>query len=194
MKKNADIVVDWMIQHSAINEADRELYQYALHSLFLLVFPLLLASGIGFGLGNIKQGVILVLPFMILRKFSGGYHAKNLYVCLFSSSLLLILCIMLTMYVQCDWRLAIATAIASVSLIVLSPIDSANRRLDDAERKTYKKIIVFCVLFFGLLDIALFLLDREIYTICFSIGILLTAGLQVPCILKKMCKSTKNRL
>lgn len=50
------------------------------------------------------------------------------------------------------------------------------------------------MILFGLLDIALFLLGKYIYTICFSVGILLTAGLQVPCIVKKMCKSTKNRL
>lgn len=45
---------------------------------------------------------------------------------------------------------------------------------------------------FGLLDIVLFLLGKYIYTICFSVGILLTAGLQAPYIVKKMRKSTKN--
>ena len=63
-----------------------------------------------------------------------------------------------------------------------------------AEKRTYKKTTVFFVILFGLLDIALFLLGKYIYTICFSVGILLTAGLQAPCIVKKMCKSTKNRL
>ena len=101
---------------------------------------------------------------------------------------------MLSMHMQCDWKLAIAIVIASVSLITFSPIDSENRRLDTDEKRNYKKTTVFCVIFFGLLDIALFLLGKYIYTICFSVGILLTAGLQAPCIVKKMCKSTKNRL
>ncbi len=101
---------------------------------------------------------------------------------------------MLSMHVQCDLKLAIATVIASVSLITFSPIDSENRRLDTNEKRTYKKTTVFFVILFGLLDIALFLLGKYIYTICFSVGILLTAGLQAPCIVKKMCKSTKNRL
>ena len=110
------------------------------------------------------------------------------------SGFLLFLCIMLSMHMQCDWKLAIATGIASVSLIVFSPIDSENRRLDTDEKRTYKKITVFCVIFFGLLDIVLFLLGKYIYTICFSVGILLTAGLQAPYIVKKMRKSTKNGL
>lgn len=100
---------------------------------------------------------------------------------------------MLSMYVKCDWKLAIVTVIASVSLIAFSPIDSANRRLDIDERRTYKKIVVLCVIFFWVLDITLYLLGKYIYTICFSIGILLTACLQVPCIVK-ICKSTKKGL
>ena len=43
---------------------------------FLLVSPLILAGGVGVGLGSVKHGVALIFPFMVLRKFSGGYHAK----------------------------------------------------------------------------------------------------------------------
>lgn len=119
---------------------------------------------------------------------------KKLHTCIMGSGFLLFLCIMVSMHMQCDWKLAIATGIASVSLIAFSPIDSENRRLDTDEKRTYKKITVFCVIFFGLLDIVLFLLGKYIYTICFSVGILLTAGLQAPYIVKKMRKSTKNGL
>ena len=178
MEKCTDTVVDWMIRCNVINEADKELYKYALHSLILLVSPLILAGGIGFGLGSVKHGVALIFPFMVLRKFSGGYHAKKLHTCIMGSGFLLFLCIMLSMHMQCDWKLAIATGIASVSLIVFSPIDNENRRLDTNEKRTYKKTTVF----FG----------KYIYTICFSVGILLTAGLQAPYIVKKMRKSTKN--
>ena len=60
MEKCTDTVVDWMIRCNVINEADKELYKYALHSLILLVSPLILAGGIGFGLGSVKHGVALI--------------------------------------------------------------------------------------------------------------------------------------
>lgn len=44
MEKCTDTVVDWMIRCNVINEADKELYKYALHSLLLLVSPLILTS------------------------------------------------------------------------------------------------------------------------------------------------------
>lgn len=34
--------------------------------------------------------------------------------------------------------------------------------------------------------------SHSVYINCFSVGILLTAGLQVPCIVKKICKLTKK--
>ena len=78
MEKCTDTVVNWMIRCNAINEADKELYKYALYSFFfLLVSPLILAGVIGFGLGSVKHGVCsYFFPFVVLRKFSGGYHAK----------------------------------------------------------------------------------------------------------------------
>jgi len=67
MEKCTDTVVNWMIRCNAINEADKELYKYALYSFFLLVSPLILAGVIGFGLGSVKHGVALIFPFVVLN-------------------------------------------------------------------------------------------------------------------------------
>ncbi len=60
MEKCIDTVVNWMIRCNAIKEADKELYKYALYSFFLLLSPLILAGGIGFGLGSVKHEVALI--------------------------------------------------------------------------------------------------------------------------------------
>ncbi len=54
MEKCTDTVVNWMIRCNAINEADKELYKYALYSFFLLVSPLILAGGYWLWLGKRK--------------------------------------------------------------------------------------------------------------------------------------------
>lgn len=193
MEKCMDTVVDWMVQRKAINETERDLYKYALHSFFLLLFPLVLAGGFGIFIGSITEGITLVLPFMIVRKFSGGYHSRNLWSCMIGSSLLLFLCTMLAMWVKCDLKLLIATIIASISLIVFSPIDNESRTLDYNEKRTYKKVTFFCVMVFWLLDMILFFLGWYVYVVYFSIGIQLSAGLQIPCIAKKIFQMTKKR-
>lgn len=183
-KCTEDVLVDWMIQNDVINETDRELYKYAWHSFILLLSPLLFAGVIGLCLGSVKQGIALVMPFMVLRKFSGGYHAKKLSSCIIGSGVLLYLCMKLAMQVKCDWQLAMTTIIAAISLIVFSPIGNENRILESEEKQTYKKITVLCVVIFLLIDMILFLLKCYTYVNHFSVGIQLAAILQVPCVFK----------
>ena len=37
----------------------------------------------------VVEGLLMILPFMLIRKFSGGFHLKSSTVCLVSSTLLL---------------------------------------------------------------------------------------------------------
>lgn len=136
MKNCMDAIVDWMINCNVIDESEKELYQYAVHSFLLSLAPLLLAGGIGFCMGNVWQGIFIVIPFIFLRKFSGGYHAKNVWICLVVSCLLLFLCIMLSTYVKCDEVLIMLTFLAVIILSVFSPIENENKVLNQ-EEKTY---------------------------------------------------------
>lgn len=184
MRKCTDAVVDWMIQNNTIDEAERDLYKYAICSLFFEFSPLLLAVVIGVGIGCVDRAIVLVVPFMVLRKFSGGYHSQHLWSCMIESSLLLLLCIALTKHVKVDWVLIGTTIIASVNLMIFSPIDNENRQLAYNEKATYKKMTIILIIIFVVFGISLYFFKRYTYMICIFIGIQLAAGLQIPCIIK----------
>lgn len=192
MEKCTGAVVKWMIQYNAIDEREKELYEYALHSAALLILPLLLAGVLGFCFGSIKTGILVVIPFMILRKFSGGYHAKKLSHCLISSVILLFLCILFATHVTHDWVVLVAAGIASVSLMIFSPIDHENRLLDEDEKRDLKKVTIFLVCVLNGLGIILFLFGNRKAAISFFIGIVLAAGLQIPYIAKRIWAMTKK--
>lgn len=185
-EKYISIIVDWLIKYDAIKETDKELYCYAMYSFLISLSPLLLAIGFGLCMGAVKQSIMIVLPFMLIRKFSGGYHTSDLKSCLLCSGLLLLLCMILSFYIKCGWALAFVTAASAVSLIIFSPIDSKNRVLNQKETTRYKKITTTIVAMFLLLNIVFFLMGLYTYTICTSISIILSAGLQIPCILKDL--------
>ena len=186
MKTWTEIVADWMIHNHAIQKEEKELYVYALDSAVMLILPLLFAGVIGFFMGSPMQSMMLVLPFMILRKFSGGYHAKKRWICTILSSLLLFLCIALSVKVQLGQRVVISTIVSAISLGIFSPIDSENRLLDEEEKRTYKRIVIYCLVLFGFIGSILFVLDADTYVVSLSIGIQLSAGLQIPYIVKKL--------
>lgn len=192
MEKCTDHVINWLIRCKVINKTEKSLYEYALHSFFLLMMPFILAGTIGFCMGMFQHGIVIILPFVILRKFSGGYHAKKLSICIIGSGCLLYLCMMLSKYVKCSWTLEAITAIASLSLILASPIDSESRTLDEDEKTQYKMVTMVCVIIFWLLNSILCLTGNQIYMIDLSIGLLLTAGLQIPCIMKRLVNRPKT--
>ena len=159
-----------------------------MYSALLTLSPLLLAVIFGLGMGCMKQSVLIVMPFVLIRKFSGGYHAKHLRSCLLGSGLLLLLCIILSFHVKCGWQLALATAAAAVSLICFSPIDNENRVLDQEECVRYKKITAMLVVLYLIVDAVFFWSGLETFAVCVSIGIMLSAGLQLPCIFQGVAK------
>ncbi len=98
MENVRNLVINWLIKNSAISEENRELYEY--------------------------NGVLLIIPFMFLKKYSGGYHAKKLSICMIISTILLTVMIKLSI---CDIKPAymyITTCIAFIELCIVSPIQS----------------------------------------------------------------------
>ena len=191
MQKCAGAIITWLIHQQAIQERDRELYTYALYNMVLLIIPLGLTVIFGEIIGNVKQGIVMMLPFITLRKYSGGYHAKTPLRCMIISSLLLFLCIKITSGISCSWRLLLFTVIMGVSLVLLSPVDSDKRKLDKQQKRKYRKVVCVLVLFFLASTVGLKEIHMEKYAVSVAVGICLSAGLQFPCLVKKI-KSIKT--
>ena len=185
-------ITDWLIRCDAVEKQDRLLYEYAVYSILLTLYPVILAIGIGILFGSARRSILIILPFSVIRKFSGGYHAKRAGTCLMSSSLLLLLCIVLTFYIKCGLILMGITAMAAVSLSCFSPLDNENRLLSREEHSCYKKITIMIVMSFVLADLLLFWFHLYLSVVCISIGIILSAGLQLPCILSEFKKVIKK--
>lgn len=185
IEKCAEVIVNWLIKCEAIKGEEKELYSYAVYSFILSLSPLTLAICFGICMGCVRQAVLIVLPFMFIRKFSGGYHTKHLWSCLICSCVLLLLCMVLSVRIQCDWRFLVVTVLAIIGLICFSPIENENRKLDTEEQKVYKKVTILLVMLFGAVDLLFIWCKLYEYSVCISIGMILSAGLQIPCLLEQ---------
>lgn len=179
---------DWLVQQDAIDPDDRELYEYAMYSFLISVMPLvifLIASGV---IGMLAEGLLIVIPFMVTRKFSGGYHARHVYICMMISVGLLASSIYVVIHADCSQFFHMLAVISGVSVIINSPIDSDNKKLEDDEINQYRHttcllVIMIMVLYFGLV-----ILNQRHYALCLGVSLILTAVLQLPCIVKKRQK------
>lgn len=184
----AEIIVAWLIKHKTIRYYDKELYEYAVYSILLSVMPLIIIMIIGNLMGKTKESIFVILPFMIVRKYSGGFHTKYSWTCFLGSCGLLFLCIYMATHIQYSIELSIVTLIAVLSLCIFSPIDSENRRLTFEEKKRYKRIT--CVIAIVFLDLFAILrvLGADDYAVCIAIGLILSSLLQMPCVFTNICR------
>lgn len=181
----ANKITDWLIIHGAAGEEDRDLYEYATVCLLMTAAPLFLAILVGGLMGELRTATLMILPFMAIRKFSGGYHAKHAGTCLICSVGLLALCTFIAANITFSRVLCICMFGGAALLFLLSPVDSENKRLSAEEKKRYRKTAGILVLGVCVIAVAGMWCGNERLAVCMAVGLLLTLALQIPCVLQK---------
>ena len=174
MASGRKLIINWLIKSKAIKDDERELYEYALYSIVLLLSPAFISIAIG---------CIMVIPFLFLRKFSGGFHAKHACTCFVGSSILVTVFLWISTKINSGLLLYMVTAISVVGLCIFSPIQSDNRIIEENEKHTYRKIVMRQLAIYVVVAIIADIVGKEIVTICMFLGIIITAVMQVPCVI-----------
>ncbi len=190
MYKNfANAVGAWLSKENVVDVSERELYAYAFYSLLFGLTPIFISIILGVIFKMLVESLILIIPFMIIRKFSGGFHLKKPCPCLICSTLLLSFSLCLIKYIICLNQTSVISSnvlIAALIIFLLSPIDSEARRLSQKEKVLFRRISkLLTTLFVGIYFITLVYFPINIST-SFGIGIILVAFLQLPCLIKKI--------
>ena len=178
----------WLLQRRAISSADLDLYIYAIDTFIFSLLPILLALIIGIVLNMLLESILMILPFMLVRKFSGGFHLQSKNACLLWSSIFLstiLVIIKLSIAFSYIAMCTVLTVLSSLSLCFLSPIDSDKRRLSAEERKLFKRITCCLVFFVDVLYLAFCFLGDNRIEMSMGYGIFIPAILQIPCLKQK---------
>lgn len=172
-------MTNWLIDSGVIDKKDYELYFYASHSLLISILPLFLTLIIGVFMRLAINGLLIIIPFMLVRKYSGGYHASSPKTCLTFSILLLVTFIWLSDNIKGS-DLNIFLFFSNLILMIISPVDSQNYRLDEKQKKQYRRIVFRLLVILDIVIIGLYIFQMYTAVICISLGITLSALLQIP--------------
>lgn len=189
-------ITNWLITSGAISAEEQELFFFSVYSFFFSMIPLLLSLSLGFMIDMKLESVLMISPFVVIRKFSGGFHLKSARWCFFTTILLLVCALLMIKHLFSLGTLRyLHGSVLASSLIVYicSPIDSKERALSDIETKRFKKIARSLIAFFCCLYYSLSLCSSIQYAVSIGVGITIVALLQIPCIflpLRKLCQKT----
>ena len=141
--KFAKKINEILIQKGIVQKEDAELYQYGIEN-GIVVAGNLLASGI-FGIVTGRPGLVLVflLFYASLRSYSGGSHCKSRIGCFLISMAILSIPVYTHEFVMNNVPATVILMIgiaAVVVILILSPVESINKPLDDEEKKYYARV------------------------------------------------------
>lgn len=133
-------VVNQLIENGTIREEDKELYIYGLKQGLIIILNILTTIGIGFIFGMVWQSILFMVTYIPLRTYAGGFHAKKQINCyLFSIAITVIMLLVIKFIPQTDFIILGIALIAGSLILILAPIEDANKPLDKTEILVFRK-------------------------------------------------------
>ena len=185
IKRLAAVTAKWLLQAGAISASDVELYEYSIYSFLFTLCPLGLVLIISIFLNMVVEGILLIIPFILIRKFCGGFHFRSSVLCGIVSTLVLtafLLGIRLVLDTSGYGWWCVVLLLAAVQIIVFSPIDSEGRRLTQNEKKVFKKITIALSIITIAICAVLMAFHQTWAAVSVGSGLILSAALQFPCL------------
>ena len=146
-----------LLKNKIIEIEDRDIYIYGLEIILSTIVTTLILLFTGIILNKLILTLVFILVFMILRPYSGGYHAEKFMGCFFISFGIYIIEIITTLLIAEKYKITLGILFALVSTILIfifSPVENSNNPLTLEEKRKYKKksrVIILAILTFILI-------------------------------------------
>ena len=189
ISKISTAVSEWLVAQGAVTVKEKNLFSYAVYSFLFGMMPIFIIVILGLIFDMLPEGLLLITPFMLLRKFSGGYHLKSSIVCTVTSTSLLTISLLAVRAVKTSSTILILSVLvvfSAITLFLLSPIDSKARRLSAKERMVFGRIARVITSVFLLIYFMLVLLDQTGIAAPIGVGMIIPATLQLPCLIQRL--------
>lgn len=173
---------------------DIELYEYSIKILLRGFFGAFIILFIGIMLGMESETVVFLGTFLLIRKFSGGFHFNKYINCFISSNLCLLIVLLFIKFIKksngVECIFDIILILSSISICLFAPMDNKNKKITRKQKFIFK-IVSLMILSVYLLIITHCLTNENLiykYVIGSSIiltGLLLCIGQVVRIIRRK---------
>lgn len=167
-----------------VNDTNDKIVSTGLKRLKSLLCDIAFSLLLGLLLGDLLAGLLFELSYSIVRIYAGGYHASTERICIWLTYISTLLCIVLIFYLPLiPIAMNILLGISIVVLFVYSPIENANKPLNQREKGVYRKKCLFTTLLEALLYFVFLLARAPLYAkaVCFALA-MVALGQIIDCL------------
>ena len=186
-KKIIKVLTDFIVNNKNCSEKDIKIYRYGIEALYNLLTKTIVMIILCSFFKTIKECLLLILTYTLLRSFAFGLHASDSLTCwittipIYVGGSILIKSLIIPKYI-----VAIIWIIYTIFVLLWAPADTKKRPLIREERRKKLKIeaMVVCIFYY----IILFFTSNYLIINCIGFCMLLEA----TCICPLTYKITKH--
>lgn len=140
LSRIAKRITDWLQLQNYIVQEEYEICVFGIEQLISSAINLVSILLIGIVLDTLLESIIFLMAFKLIRECAGGYHASTRVRCYLLSIFTVIVVLSVIKYISIDSIiLLIMSMLASIIIILFSPVDTENKRIDAIERIYYRR-------------------------------------------------------
>lgn len=132
-------LLSWQCKNGLVKSENYNLYKYAYGVLLRKIFIYIIFTITTLVINNVIEMSTLLIAFIMLRQYTGGFHLKKESSCIALSSMTIISC---SIYLASDPPITKSKiflwVVAIIIIILLSPVESDKKKLDKLEIKIYR--------------------------------------------------------
>lgn len=177
LEKLARRIASYFVKMNVAKEEDEELYIYGLQTILSSVFSILFIGLLSIIFGKILESIIYLSSFILLRRYTGGYHAKKYWTCFCITVISYIINMVIGHYIiEYGEYLMIYLLffICIIVIVLLAPIANKNRPIAESQIGHFKKINRCLCIFFTILCVILNILHRTDWSVYIVLSVITT--------------------
>lgn len=166
METIARKITDFLVCKNCIKEDEKEICQYGYEILLSTILGYTIVLTLSIMSGNIGEGIIFLIVFVITRMYTGGYHANTYLACNFCLACTFIVYMSIVYILSHSQKanifLMLMLAVYCVSTIWFTPIENENKILTEKKKKNARKISRILMIIWSTLGLGFIFMHSEI--------------------------------
>lgn len=149
-----------LVERNIVESIYEEVYIYGLELIISFISTVLWIALIGGIANQIISAVIFIIIFVLLRRFTGGYHADTHFKCKLCTLSIYVAVILLSNLIYANlFAYIILACIGAIIIIRFAPIENPNKAIPVNKRKRLK--ILSFIMFTFILTVGLFIMHTS---------------------------------
>ena len=152
----AEKIVSYAVSIGSIKEEQHEEYLYGLNLILNAFITDVTLIVIGCVMDMLWETLLFWLVYRVLRKYCGGFHFSTSLRCYLSTCIMCPVVLLIIRYIPYFelWQNG-AVVLSVIILFLMSPVEAANKPLDEDERRVFRKVSIILLIVISLIYFAM---------------------------------------